>query len=520
MSETKLTQSQTQKLRISGVQVMLNKLLVPQVDLAKAAEELMRGNMMVDVESGQSDDNMDGKVADVDDVQVGEEEIYGPMDAENEPDGDDDSARFDDYTDAEGDDEERKEEFNPIEEKETSGYDDDNTEAAQKMAESSSSSVYDIITEDQSLYGYLMSQVEEQDFTDIQRIIAQQIVGGLDDRGFLPRHLSLIANDLVVQDGIDVSDLEMEEVLKVVQTFEPAGVAARSEQECLQLQLDRMPQSTPYLKEAKVMMARYFNQFLNRNFQEIERGMSIDSETRQHVVELLKHLTISPGASFTINDRDTIIPDFYVLNQDGKLKVVLNDEELHAKVRMNKYYEELLDMMEEKQNRRAQENRDLKMMKEHKEQAIQFFDALKLRDSAMVMTMNAIVSHQRDFFLSGNKSDLHPLQQTEIAEETGFDNSTISRIVKDKYVSTSFGTLSLKEFFSFAVSVADGGTVAQVAVKEQLKQLIEQEDKKNPLTDEELTRLLQEKGVKVLRKVVSNYRNDMGILDSRKRKEK
>lgn len=505
MSST-LKQSQKQKQTQTPQQIMLNRLLVPLDQLDVAVQNELNNNVMLEREEDADDYAPTNEASDA---------AEWPSTEGEEP------ADYDETTTDNVDDLHQRQELSPIDETELDSFDDDHVGRTQHAANyDGETSPFDNYANHRSLYEELTEQLGMVDFDDDERAIAQELIGSLDERGFLSRDTAIITNDLAFKRHIDTTEQQVIRILKVIQTFDPAGVAARSEQECLLLQLQRRPADEVGVQTAMAVVGRCYHELVQKKYAVIQRRLHIDGAQLQQALSVIRHLTISPGFTFVQTAVDNIVPDFIVTVRNGKPVVMLNNDERHIpRIGINKTYDRMLSELQAKPRRNPREEESYQFMKTHKEEAELFMSALKERGTALRATMEAIVRHQKDYFLSGDKADLHPLLQKDIAAETGFDNSTISRIVNAKYVQTDFGLIKLDQFFSFAITNAEGEETAQVAVKDLLQRLIETEDKQHPLTDEKLAEKITEAGYPISRRVVSKYRESQGIPTSRLRKD-
>lgn len=352
----------------------------------------------------------------------------------------------------------------------------------------------------------LHDQLRYRNLTDQQNAIANQILGSIDASGYLNIDLAVVVNDMYAN-GIFVTLNDVEEVLRIVQSLEPAGIAARTVQECLLLQLERLPQDDITLC-AKKIVGQHFDLFKNRNFARLSQVLKADEKIVEKAVELVKGLSVQPldgeGAEY-------VSPDFVVTQTGGRLNVSLADDNM-PEIRFD---EEYLQQMEQlsalEQSLSRSEKEQYAFLQEKKQSADGLIEALRQRKSTLLLVMNAIVDAQHDYFVSGNAADKRPLLQKDIAEATGFDPSTISRIVKDKYVQTDFGLIPLSQCFSTSYTNDSGEAVSTDIIKQRIAQMVEQEDKSAPLTDDQIAERLADEGYPVARRTVASYRKDLGI---------
>ena len=370
----------------------------------------------------------------------------------------------------------------------------------------------------------LLDQLALKPLSDNQRIIATEIIGTLDDAGYLSRDIALIANDLAFRQGIDTTVDEVEEALHVVQSLDPPGIGARSLQECLLLQIERLMSeytdnhdSPEYsdLNNAAAIVRSHFDDFAAHRFQHICEELAIDEEQFGRASKIIQHLNPKPAGS-SDNDPDTataVLPDKVLTQHDGQLQFYLNDSHL-PRLSLNPYYTDLLHQMEQEKGDRE----TMQFLRSKQADAQGFISLLNLRHETIVRVMRYIISHQRQYLLTGNPDHLRPMRQREVAEATGLDISTVSRMANSKYLQTDFGTIPLKECFSKGMSTGDGDEVAIETIKQRLNEAISAEDKKAPLSDEALTQMLNKEGLPLARRTVAKYREQLGIPVARLRR--
>lgn len=365
----------------------------------------------------------------------------------------------------------------------------------------------------------LLGQLALRPLTERQQIIATEIIGTLDDAGYLSRDLALVGNDLAFRQGIEASDKEMEEGLSIVQSLEPAGIGARNLRECLLLQLERQQETTvnglPVDTIATAIVRDHFDDFAGHRYERICNTMGISEEQLEEAADVIRHLNPKPGGSSDADNdtATTIIPDIVLTQHDGQLQFYLNDSHLPL-LSLNEYYTDMLREMEASKGDRA----TIQFLRAKQADAQGFIDLLQQRHDTIVRVMRYIIKHQRKFLLSGNPDLLVPLRQREVAEATGLDISTVSRMANSKYLQTDFGTISLKECFSKGMATDDGKEVAIELIKQRLSEAIEKEDKRAPLSDDALTKALNEQGLPLARRTVAKYREQLGIPIARLRR--
>lgn len=366
----------------------------------------------------------------------------------------------------------------------------------------------------------LTEQLSMLGLNERERAIAVEIIGSIDASGYLGRDLQIIANDMAFRSDIEVSDTEMEEMLRVVQSLDPAGVGARNLQECLSLQLHRIEPKKMAQKIAKEIVDNYFAQLSNKKYDAIMAELMINENELNEALDIIRHLNPKPGWGSGDESRGSqyIIPDFIVSREGGNLSFVLNDRN-NPQLHLSQEYVEMMKQLAGRKQLSAKERETLQFIKSKTESAQWFIDTLQQRQQTLTVTMTAIMERQSDYFLSGNPADLKPMRLKDISAVTGYDESTISRVANQKYVQTEFGTFLLKELFSKAVSTDDGEEKVMQHVKEVMREIVDNEDKSKPLTDEALMEKMKEKGFPMSRRTVTKYRESMGIAVARLRKE-
>ena len=373
----------------------------------------------------------------------------------------------------------------------------------------------------QSLNEFLSQQLGLRDLPERQVKIAEYIIGNIEDDGYLRRDLSAIADDLIFQTGQDADVKEIESLLKVIQDFEPAGVGARDLRECLLIQLDKKTK-TPVTDMAIRVLKEFFEEFTRKHYDKIMRGLDIDEATLKKVIHEITMLNPRPGSTWGGSMEvamSQIVPDFVVEANNGELTLSMNNRGV-PDMRINREYAEMFqDYTANKANQTAERRDAVQFVKQKLDSAQWFIDAIKQRNETLQRTMEAIICLQREFFLTGDEATLHPMILKDVAERAGYDISTISRVSNSKYVQTNFGIYPLKYFFSESMQTDTGEEISTREVKKIMKDHIDTEDKRKPLTDEELATILKEKGYVIARRTVAKYREQLGIPVARMRKE-
>ncbi|HRO99360.1 MAG TPA: RNA polymerase factor sigma-54 [Flavobacteriales bacterium] len=364
----------------------------------------------------------------------------------------------------------------------------------------------------------MRSQLALRDIDERTEQLAEHLIGNLDEDGYLRRELEAIVNDLAFSQNVMATREELEKALQEVQALDPAGVAARDLRECLLLQVRRMPHSLEQ-RIAEEILDKHFEAFSKKHYERILDKLEIDEEALKGAIELIVRLNPKPGNTLRETDKPVqeIVPDFSVMAIDGQLELSLNSRNA-PELRISRTYRDM--MQEYARNKKDKDQREaLQFIKQKLDSAKWFIDAIKQRQHTLLVTMEAIMEHQREFFLTGDETKLRPMILKDIAERVGLDISTVSRVANSKYVQTNYGTFLLKFFFSESLSTESGEEVSTREVKKILKDAIEAEDKRKPLTDDELTALLKEKGYNIARRTVAKYREQLNLPVARLRKE-
>lgn len=365
----------------------------------------------------------------------------------------------------------------------------------------------------------LHEQLEMKNLSEKEALIGHELIDSLDDSGYLSRDLGIVANDLALYKGLDVEPREVEKVLEAVQSLDPAGVGARSLQECLSLQLHRITHPDAKERLAMDIVDRWFSAFSQHKYDLIAEKTGADRDDLRAAMEVIQRLNPKPGeSSDSMGGRAAaVVPDMTVYVQEGNVGFEINDKYL-PKLRVDDSYMGMLEALGGSDDPKGEAARTEKFIKSNAEEATSFIEALDMRHRTMMAVMKEIVRRQKKYFLSGEAGDLVPMLQKEVAEATGLDESTVSRMVNSKYVRTPYGMIPLKELFSNAVTTDEGEEVSSRAVKAALQEAVEQEDKQNPLSDDELSALLKAKGYSTARRTVAKYREALGIPVARLRK--
>ncbi|TCZ63403.1 RNA polymerase factor sigma-54 [Flaviaesturariibacter aridisoli] len=371
-----------------------------------------------------------------------------------------------------------------------------------------------------SFYEQLEAQLGMLNLDERLYKIAEQIIGSIDEDGYLRRETSAIVDDLAFRQNVMTSDEEVEGLIKRIQNFDPPGVAARTLQECLILQLNRQKIDGKEVDIAIAALTRYFDEFTKKHYEKIQRGLNLSDEGLKDVMTQITKLNPKPGGNVgEINKAESyVVPDFFIYNNGGKLELTLNSKNA-PELRISEGYRDMLKEYDRGQKKDRRQKEAVLFIKQKIDSAKWFIDAIKQRQHTLLSTMTAIMNHQQEFFMTGDETSLRPMILKDIAERTGLDISTVSRVANSKFVQTEFGTYRLKFFFSESLTTDSGEEVSTREVKKILSDLIEGESKKKPLSDERLTELLQEKGYNIARRTVAKYREQLNIPVARLRKE-
>ncbi len=366
---------------------------------------------------------------------------------------------------------------------------------------------------------FMMEQLSLSDLSEHERQLADYILGNIDDDGYLRRDLMSISDDLAFNMNMDVPEEELEKILKVIQDFDPPGVGARDLRESLILQLDRKEGSEYDL--AKLIVHDFFDEFTKKHYEKIRSKLDISEEELKRGIDLVLKMNPKPGSAYSnpLNKANQhIVPDFILENVDGELSLSLNQRNV-PELKINDTYQEMLRTMSENQKAKKNDKEAMLFVKQKIDSAKWFIDAIHQRQTTLLLTMSEIISFQREFFQEGDEAKLKPMILKDIAERTNLDISTISRVSNSKYIQTHFGIYPLKYFFSEGLQKDDGEEVSTREIKKILKECIENEDKRKPLTDEKLAAILKEKSYNIARRTVAKYREQLDIPVARLRKE-
>jgi RNA polymerase sigma-54 factor len=493
-----LRQSQQQKLlqKLSPQQIQLMKLLqIPTANLEERIKEEMEENPALETGTDQEgQDEYDTQDNEDSDFDSDTEEVELSNDTAEKVDLDDFLRREDDEGGADyGDD--------------YYGNNDNERPGSPVRVET-------------SFHEHLLDQLGMLELDERSHKIAEQIIGSLDEDGYLRREVTALVDDLAFGQNIHTSPEEVSELIQQIQQFDPSGIAAWTLQECLLLQLKRIKPQTKIVKSAIELIDRYFNEFIKKHYDKIQRQLGLDSEMFKEVIGIIIRLNPKPGSAYAVVNKaqSYIIPDFFVFNNNGVLELTLNSKNA-PELRISEGYKEMMRAYDRGDKKDKRQKEALIFIKQKLDAAKWFIDAIKQRQHTLLHTMQAILNFQSEFFLTGDETALKPMILKDIALMTGLDVSTVSRVANSKFVQTEFGTYRLKYFFSEALQTESGEEVSTREVKTILNDIIGAENKRKPHSDERLTEMLQEKGYNIARRTVAKYREQLNIPVARLRKE-
>ncbi|MCX7862034.1 MAG: RNA polymerase factor sigma-54 [Bacteroidales bacterium] len=446
-----------------------------------------------------------------------EENIYDDDDFTENQDENEENETDEDKEEASNDDEFGYEDYIDEEERDDIPY-----YKTQSNNQSPDDAYQDVVfTQEDTFVEHLRNQLGFLDLDKTERVIADYIIGCIDSKGYLQRDVESISDDLAFTLNLQVSKEEVEKVLKKVQTLDPPGVGARTLKENITIQLNRKTK-TKSINDALRIVECCFDELLKKHYEKIQRKLSLNDDDLRAALNEIQHLSANPGGTYA-NQYDVaanqVIPDFIVEIDEKEIRVSLNSK-YNPELRVSKTFQDMLRTLEQnKKKKKSVNNEAIQFAKQKIENAQWFIEAIQQRQNTLLTTMQAIVQFQREFFLTGEITMLKPMILKNISEITGFDISTISRAVSNKYVSTPYGIFSLKTFFSESLVINDDEVVSTYKVKDRIQELIEKEDKRNPLTDEEIAAILKKEGLNVARRTVAKYREQLKIPVARLRKE-
>ncbi|MFD1094320.1 RNA polymerase factor sigma-54 [Salegentibacter chungangensis] len=366
---------------------------------------------------------------------------------------------------------------------------------------------------------HLKTQLSTFRFNETEQEIAQFLVGSVDESGYLRRTLQDVVDDLAFTQNVYTDEETVEKVLKKVQELDPAGVGARSLQECLLIQLKRKEPTKP-VELATEILDKSFDQFSKKHYKKLLSKHDISEDELREAIDVIEHLNPKPGGAYSGNTRmvEHVIPDFTIKIVDGELELSLNGRNAPTMHVSRDYSNMLKGYKESKEKTKAQKDAVM-FIKQKLDAAKWFIEAIKQRQQTLMVTMSAIMNYQKEYFLTGDERNLRPMILKDIADEIEMDVSTVSRVANSKYVDTPYGTKLIKEFFSESMKNVQGEDVSTREIKKILEMSIDEENKRKPLTDEKLAKVLKDKGYPIARRTVAKYREQLDIPVARLRKE-
>ncbi|AKK71712.1 RNA polymerase sigma54 factor [Chryseobacterium sp. P1-3] len=378
-----------------------------------------------------------------------------------------------------------------------------------------------LLTEGQSLYDYLMEQIHLVNINDEDLKIAEYLIGNLDTDGYLRREIKSIVDDLAFSQGIYTTKEKVEDVLEnYVQKLDPPGVGARGLQECLLLQIEKKVSSDKAVSLAANILRNQFEALTNKHYNKIIQKYDIEEDDLKDALDEISKLSPKVGGNFdtqTITINQEIIPDFVIQVKDGQVIPMLNSKNAPT-LRVSEEYKDILTTYSHDKNSSEHKQAAL-FIKQKLDAAKWYIDAINQRQNTLLQTITAIVKFQKDYFITGDEKSLKPMILKDIADITGFDISTISRVVKSKYADTPNGIIYLKDLFSDSLTNDDGEEVSTKEIKTHLQEVINKENKRKPLTDDALVVILKEQGYNIARRTIAKYREQLNIPVARLRKE-
>jgi RNA polymerase sigma-54 factor len=439
-----------------------------------------------------------------------EEEIYD----KDEFDNDDANDEFDDYDDNESEDtsdinidEYLSSDETPDYKTQANNYSDDDEERESPL-------VAPI-----SFHQDLINQLNTFMLNDEEREIAEFLVGSIDDMGYIRRSIPDMVDDMAFTQGIYTDEKTVERMLHIIHELEPSGVGARDLQECLLLQLKHKT-PTEYVALAIDILENQFDAFTKKHYDKLQQKYNVSNEQLKTAIHEIEKLNPKPGGSFTGSNKITehVVPDFTIRIVDDELVLTLNGRNAPS-LHVSKDYQEMMQTYKSSRDKSSAQKDAVQFIKQKLDSAKWFIDAIKQRQETLYVTMNAIMHYQQEYFLEGDETKLKPMILKDIADMVGLDISTISRVANSKYVETPYGTKLIKEFFSEAMKNDQGEDVSTLEIKKILQDVIEDEDKRKPLPDDQLAEILLEKGYPIARRTIAKYREQLDIPVARMRKK-
>ncbi len=373
-----------------------------------------------------------------------------------------------------------------------------------------------------TFHEFLEAQLGLRKLDERQHALADYLIGNIDEDGYLRREIESVVDDLAFSLNVTATEEELLDLLRIIQDFDPVGIGARDLRECLLLQIRAKDQEHPEIALATKVIRHHFDEFTRKHYNKIRNKLGISDEVLKSAIDEILKLNPKPGSAFSdpLNKTSiTIVPDFILENDDGEFQISLNSRNT-PELRLSRTYSEMLQSYAAGKDKSSSEQKEaIHFVKQKLDSAKWFIDAIKQRQNTLMITMNAIIDYQREYFMEGEETLLKPMILKYIADRTGLDISTISRVANSKYIQTHFGIYPLKFFFSEGLQTESGEEVSSREIKRILQNCIDNEEKRKPLTDDKLASILQEKGYHIARRTVAKYREQLNIPVARMRKE-
>lgn len=486
-----LRQSQQQRLlqRMSPQQIQFLKLLrVPTLEMETRIKEEMEINPALEY-------NTDDAPADIYE-DAGDEPLQDNLDDVSLQDDQAEQIDIDDYLRNEGDD---------------GGYD--------YGAGDNEKGTYNSVRYEVDFHQTLLDQLNMLDLSEHEILIAEQVIGSINDDGYLSRAVSAIVDDLAFSRNVITTEEELRKIIQKIQTFDPPGIATYSLQECLVLQLKCIGKPKEVISVSIAILDKHYDLFIKKHFDKIKKVLKVEDDIFQKAIDQILKLNPKPGSAFEGNSTSNnyILPDFFVDNNEGVLEIMLNSKNA-PELRISQEFKEMLNAYDKGDKKDKKNTEAVNFIKQKLDSAQWFINSIRQRQTTLLQTMSAIVHFQKEFLLTGDETTLKPMILKDVAEVTNLDISTVSRVANSKFVQTQFGTFSLKHFFSEKITMDNGEEVTNKEIKSKIAEIIGAENKKKPLRDEDIMDILAKKGYNISRRTVAKYREQLMIPVARLRK--
>ncbi len=499
MLDQKLQQKQQQKLSPQQIQV-IKMLEIPTMELDTRIKEEIEANPALEVDIDDDDNEEQEKIESEDDAP-GESDNDSEMDDENSDEEKNDEFDIDDYFNED-------EYTNYKESVNNTSPDQDDTKEIPFSAGN-------------SFQENIKSQLGLLNLSEDDMVLADFLIGNIDEDGYLRRDLESVSDDILLLQNISASVEDLRRILRAIQTLDPAGIGATSLQECLLLQIDRL-QKTPESLTARAVIKDYYEEFTKKHYDKIQQALEIEEEDLKAAIDIIVKLNPKPGNgsvdAYAKTFNQAIIPDFNLENINGEMVLSINSRNI-PNLKVSKTYVSMLQEYKPTQNSNSKEREAFDFIKQKLDSAKWFIEAIKQRNNTLLSTMQVIFDYQKEFFMSGDESKLKPMILKDIADKTGLDISTVSRVANSKHIQTPYGVYSLKYFFSEGLQTESGEEASSRQIKQILQDTIAEEDKRKPYTDEQLADVLKSKGFIIARRTIAKYREQLGLPVGRLRKE-